>query len=1116
MIDTIERLIQLVREKYPDWASFEDSRFVEEEIDYKKRSIVKAKERLSKTVLKQAIDAGQFDDVVTALDDIGKDNNLLWRSVPTSGDLAVLYQPSLDKGAFCKSVFDLLYGKGVVEDRLDRYIGYLEGENLPNKWTFPTYFLFLLYPESEFFVKPATIARFLRLIEEPQLPSTPSGTDYGRLKSVMIEIMKTLEKYGPKDMVDIQSFVWVAAQSEQEHVVDKDRVSEFQTLLQEFASEYLTGEEARGHAALRVEARQQAIVNWKAITKAHREGKEVTDLVLLKLLPYVDSESNRDQGAWIHVAPSITGDLRRWYEAAGWVDAKDWPKVAITIFEFVQRCVDDPANLVDACKNLENSKLSKGFQQGTLSPILNALIPDQYLLINNKSRRVMNYFTDAKFGQHIGEYPAANEHLKRTVADLEEHMTSPSGMEASIEDVFDTFCHWLVSVKKHPLRQTRYWKIAPGEDAWNWEACKNGGYIAMGWDELGDVSRMDRKTFIAKADELVRSHPDWTKVRLEQVWKFSRIKEGDVIVANQGTSKILGLGLVNGEYYFVTREKHGHRLPVIWEDTRPRSISEGGWRRTLVELERSKFEELAATPAAVPASPSFNHRAFDLLGQLHENPTRAFYDLHKAEFKQHVEEPLKVLLLRVAEQLPESMRMVLETRVGLFSRIPKNDFGHGGAWSHYWGALYPKEGKRIEAAQLYVSIQPTAFRYGFSLGEYAGTYRERFLSNWRKHVSALKAILPERMSDEKIVFGNQEEGGRPKPIALETWIDNPEDVGLKAAVYLSPDEVCAKSLTGLAADVARVFQMLFPLFLLAVSDEPLASIQDFLEPEEEVEIAVNAVYSITQMTGDTFVTEDQLERWVTSVERKKHAVFYGPPGTGKTFVARKLAEHLIGGGDGFAELVQFHPSYAYEDFLQGIRPHASVEGALSYKLQDGVFKRFCTRAQTRTGKCVLIIDEINRANLSRVFGELMYLLEYRESQIPLAYGGTFEIPENVYLIGTMNTADRSIALVDHALRRRFAFIRLSPNYDILRSFHNEKNTGYDGEELIAVLEEVNRDIGEEDYHVGISYFLTADLGDHIEDIWRMEIEPYLEEYFFDHRDKAQRYRWDKIRSRVSV
>src|SRR5690606_11871441 len=128
------------------------------------------------------------------------------------------------------------------------------------------------------------------------------------------------------------------------------------------------------------------------------------------------------------------------------------------------------------------------------------------------------------------------------------------------------------------------------------------------------------------------------------------------------------------------------------------------------------------------------------------------------------------------------------------------------------------------------------------------------------------------------------------------------------------------------------------------------------------------------------------------------------------------------------------PSYAYEDFMQGIRPQ-SKDGRLEYPLVPGRFLDFCERARSRDGRCVLVIDEINRADLSRVFGELMYLLEYRDREVPLSGGQRFSIPSNVRIIGTMNTADRSIALVDYALRRRFAFLRLSPNFHVLRRYH---------------------------------------------------------------------------------
>jgi 5-methylcytosine-specific restriction protein B len=139
----------------------------------------------------------------------------------------------------------------------------------------------------------------------------------------------------------------------------------------------------------------------------------------------------------------------------------------------------------------------------------------------------------------------------------------------------------------------------------------------------------------------------------------------------------------------------------------------------------------------------------------------------------------------------------------------------------------------------------------------------------------------------------------------------------------------------------------------------------------------------------------------------------------------------------------------------------------------------------------------------------MYLLEYRDRPIPLAAGGLFQIPDNVRIIGTMNTADRSIALVDHALRRRFAFLALYPNYDILRQYHLQ-HTSINVEPLIQALKKLNNQIGDRHYEVGISYFLRKDLGKQIRDIWQMEIEPYLEEYFFDQPDKVDSYRWEKI------
>lgn len=736
--EKIEEIVHLLKKEYPDWSNFNHPKFVKDEIDYKQSAASMATELLDEKKLLELHKAGNFDEIIARIKKVGNSTNLLWNWMPSKGDLGILEHPGMDKGTFCREFIDLIYGRGQSPDRLEKYLSFVKSQSLPNKWTFPTYFLFLSHPQEEMFVKPRAMKRFLEFLipDEVQFKGIPSSQVYNAIRQVSMQLKEELKEYGPKDMIDIQSAIYLTnILINNANILTKDKSAEFKQVFREFAESYLSSPACTKHIASYEVSRDQARKNLDEILKLKENGDDITEHVITKLLPYADSDQTRNAGYFLSTAWVFRTDARKKLEGIGFVNPSNWPLIAEKILEFVVRCDDDPEQLPDACTEFSESPLSKGFQTGTLTPILSALHPDQFVLINNKSRRVLNYFTEKSYSQNIADYPKINETALTLLKGVSQDIREISKLDLPISDIFDMFSHWCTAI-------------------------------------------------------------------------------------------------------------------------------------------------------------------------------------------------------RSSKSTPQ----------------------------------------------------------GYSIDM----------------------------------------------LATDISKDRPEDAKIIGA-------------------------------------------------------------------------------WINAIHRKGQAILYGPPGTGKTYLAEHLARHLISGGDGFVELVQFHPAYAYEDFMQGIRPQAHPQdGTLEYSVIPGRFLDFCRRAEGR-GICVLIIDEINRANLARVFGELMYLLEYRDREIPLSVDGQlFSIPENVRIIGTMNTADRSIALVDHALRRRFAFIKLHPDYEVLGRYHQKENTGFPVEKLIAVLQDVNRTIKDPNYEIGISFFIEPKLMDHLEGIWKMEIEPYLEEYFFDSSKTIEQFRWEKVKPALGL
>ena len=289
------------------------------------------------------------------------------------------------------------------------------------------------------------------------------------------------------------------------------------------------------------------------------------------------------------------------------------------------------------------------------------------------------------------------------------------------------------------------------------------------------------------------------------------------------------------------------------------------------------------------------------------------------------------------------------------------------------------------------------------------------------------------------------------------------------------------------------------------------------EEDEESDDDPETVIDFATLAKGLYLPAGFLEEIDTLLEDKKQVIFQGPPGTGKTYVAQKLAAHLAGSPDR-VDLVQLHPSYAYEDFVQGFRPTLNA-GQPGFTLADGPLLRAAKRARAEpNARHFLVIDEINRGNVAKVFGELYFLLEYRNERIRLQYqdesDGPFTLPENLYFIGTMNTADRSIALVDLALRRRFYFVDFHPDEEPVRSVLRGWIRVHAPEmEWVADVVDATNERLQDDRHaaIGPSYFMKAGLNDEmVRRVWRHSVQPYIEERFFGHDDRLNEFDLDKL------
>lgn len=294
-------------------------------------------------------------------------------------------------------------------------------------------------------------------------------------------------------------------------------------------------------------------------------------------------------------------------------------------------------------------------------------------------------------------------------------------------------------------------------------------------------------------------------------------------------------------------------------------------------------------------------------------------------------------------------------------------------------------------------------------------------------------------------------------------------------------------------------------------------IMDIIRDENPVQQeAANDPYTSEDFLREVYMTSADYTKIQAVLRNKKNIILQGAPGVGKTFAAKRLAWSMMGEIDeSRVEFVQFHQNYSYEDFVMGYKP---VEDG--FELRNGIFYRFCQRAANQPDKdFFFIIDEINRGNMSKIFGELLMLIErdYRGTKATLAYNGLpFSVPKNLYIIGMMNTADRSLAMIDYALRRRFSFFDMEPGFD--SEGFRQYQAGLNNETLNALVERVkdlNKEIAADKslgkgFCIGHSYFCGQDTctDEWLDSIVNYDILPMLSEYWFDDTVKLQR--WENI------
>lgn len=492
----------------------------------------------------------------------------------------------------------------------------------------------------------------------------------------------------------------------------------------------------------------------------------------------------------------------------------------------------------------------------------------------------------------------------------------------------------------------------------------------------------------------------------------------------------------------------------------------------------------------------FCRDTFHFLAELEANNNLAWMNDNRARYRFAVRSPLVELCERLtAEYVEPVLKGVHQLPVATGARngqaltsICKNAYGNSELYNTaVWITFCPpasRAGDRERQPQFFIRLDPTGLRFGLRLGPRAKDARKRLACNLRDQHDSIRESLE--------ASGGLTEVGEWSN--LLPWVESKREIEIARALPADSPLLVDDALVG---EVVLMFDRLVPLYISSLEDNP--------QPRLEYWTGKGCC-SESSFLGETYLDEKWLERARELLGMKRQLILQGVPGTGKTHVARCLGKLLTGGREEAIRLIQFHPAYSYEEFVEGIKVRSiEVEGKreINYPVEDGLLTSFAAQAALHPSQPhVLIIDEMNRGNLPRIFGELLFLLEYREQEVELPYShGKFRLPANLYLIGTMNALDRSTTPIDNALRRRFSILEMPPDARVLSrwlSEHPPRNPEF-AHQVLELFERLNArlrdDIGP-DAMVGHSYFMVPNLDEgKLNAIWKHHVVPLLAELF---------------------